>query len=130
MVESDLPILREIKYFKEAEFQKAQPSCSMSQMDLSFLERLDKARELAGIPFVINSAYRSKEYERENGRDGTSAHCFGLAVDIRAVSSQSRMKVLRGCIQAGFNRIGIGATFIHVDDSWFHPQDVCWLYKE
>ena len=77
------------KYFKEAEFKKAQPSCSMTQMDDWFLERLDKLRELCGIPLVINSAYRSKEYEREKGRDGTSAHCAGLAVDIRCYDRQN-----------------------------------------
>lgn len=122
--------LRPIKYFIEAEFQKAQPRCSMSQMDLTFLERLDKARELAGIPFVINSAFRTKEYEKEHGRDGSSAHCFGLAVDIRCNDSRNRYKIVKAAIAAGFNRIGIGNGFIHLDDSWFHPQDVLWTYYE
>jgi hypothetical protein len=39
------------KYFKEIE----------QNMDADFLDKLDEAREFAGIPFIINSAYRSPE---------------------------------------------------------------------
>ena len=37
------------KYFKEVEYK----------MDADFLAKLDKAREFAKVPFIINSAYRS-----------------------------------------------------------------------
>ena len=45
------------KYFKEIEYS----------MDVDFLAKLDEAREYAGIPFVINSAYRSPEHNAKIG---------------------------------------------------------------
>ena len=40
------------KYFKNNE----------DNMDVNFLAKLDEAREYAGIPFIINSAYRSPSH--------------------------------------------------------------------
>jgi hypothetical protein len=31
-------------------------------------------------------------------------------------------------MEAGFNRIGISSTFIHVDNDPSKPEDVIWLY--
>jgi hypothetical protein len=43
------------KYFKEIE----------NNMNVVFLAKLDEARELAEIPFKINSAYRTKEHNKK-----------------------------------------------------------------
>ena len=75
------------KYFSPAEFRNCTPSCTIEQMDADFLSRLDRVREAAGIPLVLNSAYRSKSYEKKKGRSGTSSHCEGKAVDIRCSCS-------------------------------------------
>ena len=61
------------KYFKEIEYK----------MDKDFLAKLDDAREFAGFPFFINSAYRSPDHP-ESIKNPTSSHIKGLAVDIRA----------------------------------------------
>ena len=105
------------KYFKEIEYN----------MDLDFLAKLDKAREYAGIPFVINSAYRSPEHP-ESIKNPTSSHIKGLAVDIKAKDSRTRYKVLEALIHVGFNRIGIADTFIHVDDDKQKSSNVIWTY--
>lgn len=105
----------EYRYFKEAEFNKAVPSCSLSDMDLDFMQKLDDARTLCSYPFVINSAYRSKEYEISRHRSGTSSHCKGLAVDISCITSICRLKMLIALLAVGFRRIGIYPNFIHVD---------------
>jgi len=105
------------KYFKEIEYN----------MDLDFLSKLDKAREYAGIPFVINSAYRSPEHP-ESIKNPTSSHIKGLAVDIKAKDSRTRYKVLEALIHVGFNRIGIADTFIHVDDDKQKSSNVIWTY--
>jgi len=105
------------KYFKEIEYN----------MDLDFLAKLDKAREYAEIPFVINSAYRSPEHP-ESIKNPTSSHIKGLAVDIRTTDSRTRYKVLNALIHVGFNRIGIADTFIHVDDDKDKSQQVIWTY--
>ena len=106
------------KYFKEIEYK----------MDKDFLSKLDKAREYAKIPFVINSAYRSPEHNAKIGGSPNSSHIKGLAVDIRTTDSRTRYRVLEALIHVGFNRIGIADTFIHVDDDKDKSSNVVWTY--
>ena len=73
------------KYFKEIEYK----------MDKDFLAKLDKAREYANIPFVINSAYRSPEHNAKIGGKPNSSHLKGLAVDIKATNSRTRYRVFK-----------------------------------
>lgn len=116
------------KYFTDDDFKRASPSCSITQMCPDFLERLDRCREVAGIPFVVNSAYRTPEYEKSKGRSGSGAHTFGRAADIRCDDSVSRWRIVFAALQVGFMRIGIGKTFIHLDDSVSLPHPCIWLY--
>lgn len=116
-----------LKYFSAEEFLHCRPSCELSQMDALFMQRLDNARELAGVPFKINSAFRTVDYEIEHGRAGTSSHCKGLAVDIACSSNSWRFAIVTALVSVGFKRLGIGRTFIHVDcDECKIPS--FWLY--
>lgn len=115
------------KYFSEHEFQKV--SCSIADIDPLSLERLDHARNIAGIPFIITSAYRSKEHEKAMGRSGNSAHTRGRAFDIRCVSDRDRALIVTAAIKVGFTRIGIAKTFVHLDDDYYClPSPRIWLY--
>ena len=116
------------KYFSEKEFNRCTPSCSLQDMNQDFMNKLDKLRELSGIPLVINSAFRTIQYEKSKGRNGTSAHVSGVAIDIRCNDSQNRFKVLEGALKLGFRRIGVANSFIHVDISKKHAQNVIWTY--
>ena len=116
------------KYFKASEFKRCTPACSIDQMDEDFLALLDRIREAAGIPLVLNSAYRTKEYELKQGRSGSSAHTRGLAVDIRCNTSANRFKIVRAAIGWGVRRIGIGKGFVHIDNDASLPQGVMWDY--
>lgn len=116
----------DIDYFAPVEFTRCIPTCSKEQMDKDFLKRLNKARRIAGIPFVLNSAFRSSEYDMQKGRTGNSYHCKGRAVDIRCLDSSSRAVIVSSLIRAGFNGIGIDNRFIHVDD---RPLKCMWLYE-
>lgn len=116
------------KHFKESEFKLCTPSCSLQNMQQHTMDKLDAARELAGIPFVLNSAYRSVSYEKSKGRSGLSAHTTGHAVDIRCNSNANRMKVVKALLDVGFRRIGIGKTYIHADNSPSLTQNVMWHY--
>ena len=118
------------KYFKESEFRKCVPACSLQDMKQGTMDKLDAAREIAGIPFVLNSAYRPVEWEKAHGRTGDGAHPHGQAVDIRCNSNANRMKIVRALIEAGFVRIGIGKTFVHADDDAAKSQNVMWHYYE
>lgn len=106
------------KYFKEIEYN----------MNEDFLAKLDKAREFANIPFIINSAYRSPEQNARVGGKPNSSHLRGLAVDIRANDSSTRYIVLNALINVGFNRIGVASSFIHVDDDKEKSNNVIWTY--
>jgi zinc D-Ala-D-Ala carboxypeptidase len=108
------------KYFKEIEYN----------MDLDFLAKLDEAREYAGIPFVINSAYRSPEHNAKIGGKPNSSHLKGLAVDIKSTNGRQRGLILDSLRAVGFTRIGIARTFIHVDMDFDKDQDVTWLYEK
>lgn len=117
-----------LRYFVPEEFKKAVPACSIDDMDEAFLLKLDDARALCSVPFIINSAFRSPEYEKSNGRSGSSSHCKGLAVDLRCCSSGDRLKMLLSLIAVGFRRIGVYGSFIHVDlDTSKRPS--LWLGK-
>ena len=116
------------KYFAPGEFRRCVPSCDISQMDPSFLDALDRVREKAGIPLLLNSAYRSRSYELKMGRSGNSAHTKGKAADIRCNASATRMRLVRAALDCGIRRIGIGKTYVHLDTDDTLPQDVIWDY--
>lgn len=116
------------KYFSDSEFKKCVPSCSIDDMDGGFMELLDKVREDAGIPLVINCAYRSVSWDKKKGRSGNSSHCRGKAVDIRCNDSVNRFKIIQAAINNGIRRIGIGKRFIHIDNDESLPQGVIWHY--
>jgi uncharacterized protein YcbK (DUF882 family) len=116
------------RHFKEIEFNRCSPACSLQDMKQTTMNRFDTARELAGIPLVINSAYRSPEWDRARGRSGTGAHTLGRAIDIRCNTDRNRFKIIAALLRAGFTRIGIAKTYIHADDSPGHSQEVTWMY--
>lgn len=107
------------KYFKEIDD---------GNMNQEFLIKLDRAREVAQIPFKINSAYRTPEHNAKIGGKPNSSHLKGIAVDISVTDSRSRFIVLKSLIQVGFNRIGVAKTFIHVDDDKEKDSEVVWVY--
>lgn len=125
--ESNFPSLT---YFKASEFDCKCGRCegSATHMDKRLLNLLDKAREAAGIPFVINSAYRCQAHNRRVGGVANSAHTRGLAVDIATLTSQARFEVLDALLVLGAERIGIAKTFIHVDVDDTKPRRVAWDY--
>ena len=116
------------KYFKEEEFCRCYPSCSLQDMKQTTMNKLDTAREIAGISFVLTSAYRSPEHDRSRERSGTGAHTLGRAIDIRCNTSGDRFLIVDALLKAGFKRVGIARTFVHADDSGVHDQEIIWLY--
>lgn len=118
------------KYFTEAEFRRCTPPCSLQDMDQQFIRQLDAARASAGIPFVLNSAYRSRAWELSKGRTGRGDHPQGRGVDIRCNTSANRMKIVRALLDNGFRRIGIANTYVHAGLGKDLPQDVMWDYYD
>ncbi len=119
-----------VKYFKNAEFQRCDPPCTIDDMKPELLARLDELRERCGFPLIINCAYRSPVWDKSKGRSGNSAHTRGLAVDIKCLASSTRFKIVSNAMLLGFTRIGIGKSFVHLDIDPTLPQGVMFDYYE
>lgn len=103
------------------------PISEGGKMCIQFLYKLDDAREIADIPFIISSGYRSERHNAKVGGRVGSSHLKGIAADIRVKNSHERTRILQGLIKVGFKRIGIGQNFLHCDLDDSKPQAI-WLY--
>ena len=113
-----------MRYFKLDEFTC--PCCGDNKISRVFVEELDEARELAMVPFQVNSGYRCESHDAALGGKGN--HTTGWAADIACDTSRDRHKIIKALHEVGFDRIGIGKTFLHVDDVIGKPPEVMWLY--
>lgn len=104
------------------------PHCDKVDMDNDFMNMLQEARTIAGVPFHITSGYRCKEYNTTIGGVVGSSHLKGKAADIRMKDYAEGFSVLYGAIFAGFVRIGFGEGFIHVDNDRGKTQRIIWRY--
>ncbi len=120
-----------MKYFKYEEFDCSCGQCDAKgeSMDVHLLNRLDAVRERMGRPMLVTSGMRCPAHNRAEGGSETSSHLTGLAADIAVPSSRYRYDLLMTAIGAGFTRIGIGKTFIHLDVDESKPEEVVWVYK-
>jgi len=118
----------ELEYFTLSEFDSPDSLGSGEFMSKEFLEMLDQARDIAGIPFKINSGYRTIIHNAVVGGKSESSHLHGLAADVSCKESRERFIMIAAFIAAGFTRIGIGKTFIHVDCDPDKDNRVSWLY--
>ena len=104
------------------------PCCKRVEMDYIFMQDLDAARSVAGVPFRINSGYRCERYNLEIKGSVGSSHLKGLAANIRCKDSTQRFKIVRALIRAGITRIGVAETFIHADSDPGKPNELIWTY--
>lgn len=104
--------------------------CGVCLISDDLIMRLNQAREMAGIPFIITSGYRCQRHNEEVGGVPTSAHTKGLAVDIAFKNSNQCFKIVRSLYDAGFKRIGINfaKSFVHCDIDTSKPQNVLFKY--
>ena len=117
-----------MQHFKPIEFKCCSCGLGFDDMDFEILNRLDLAREYAGVPFVINSSIRCEAHNKEVGGSESSSHLEGLAVDIACPSSYNRYRVLKGLMMAGFTRFGIGIDYVHADIDISKPKELMWVY--
>jgi len=98
-------------------------------MDTELIRKLDFARDLAQIPFIITSGYRCLTFNTTIGSSTTSSHIKGYAVDIAVPYSKERSKVVKSLYSAGFTRVGINEHkgFVHVDNDPNKPEAL-WIY--
>lgn len=118
---------KKFKYFKYSEFKC--PCCGRNFTSERLILMLDKAREIAGVKFIITSGYRCEKHNAAVKGSKNSSHLDGLAADILCVNPDTRYIILKALLQAGFNRIGIYEKHIHVDIDYRKPHGVVWLAK-
>ena len=116
----------EFEYFKIKEFA-CKCGCKTNNIDLDFIEDLDRARSYSRIKYKITSGYRCSKHPLSI-KNPTSSHIKGLAADIECKDNYDRAVILGGLAEAGFVRIGLGDGFIHVDSDQDKVQPVIWLY--
>ena len=105
-----------IKHFSRDEFVCA--CCGEEKMDQEFLHKLDGARDLLDIPFVITSGYRCPAHNSAVSSTGeTGPHTTGKAADIALSGKNARDALVM--LAHVFNGIGLNqkgaGRFIHVD---------------
>lgn len=100
-------------------------------VSLDLVAKLDKIRDLIGMPVTIVSGTRCERHNRKVGGKSMSAHVprdgTSHAADIRCPDNAFRFAFLAAALPI-FNRIGIGKDFIHVDDDPNLPPNVVWVY--
>ena len=116
------------KHFKKEEFD-CKCGCGLNNMEYSLIERLDNARDLAGIPFKINCGCRCEKHNKEVGGIEKSSHLSGLAVDISAKTDLERYKIVCALYLVGFGRILLYDTFIHVDMDYTKVNPILKIMK-
>lgn len=119
------------KYFKPYETE-CNCGCGINNVRQTSIARLDRARGIADMPFIINSACRCPKHNEDEEGSETSSHLAtevkeSYAFDIAVGSSHARFAILKALIEAGFTRIGIYKTFIHADDDETKPAEVSWV---
>jgi len=115
------------KHFPDYELE-CNCGCGLMNMQETTMQKVERARVIAGIPFGVNSGSRCPIHNKAEGGTDTSSHLDGWAIDIAVTSSRARMKILKALLTVGFTRIGIGKNFIHVDDDPTKAIDVGWVY--
>lgn len=85
-------------------------------IDTELVKLLQNIREHFGKPVTINSAYRSKTYNKKIGGAKSSQHCLGTAADIKisGVTPLAAAQYIES-IQPSKGGIGLYKTFTHVD---------------
>lgn len=115
------------KDFSKSEF-KCSCGCDKVRVSPHLVKGLQKMRDGYGKPIKISSGFRCDDHNDTVGGAQNSAHLTGDAADMAVSNSKQRFALIREAIYAGFTRIGIAESFIHVDVSISAPQNVCWTY--
>ena len=118
---------RNSRHFSAKELE-CKCGCGSLVIDTDLITKLEQLRVQRGKPVAINSGTRCPAHNAAEGGKTVSEHLSGQAVDIAASTSSDRFELLDLAIRCGFERIGIGKSFVHLGTSRSLPTRVAWLY--
>ncbi len=112
--------------FFEDEFWS--PDTKSAKMDPEFLYKLQKLRNIMGLPFTIDSGYRTEAYNAILQGAENSYHMQGMAADInhQTWDGSIRFRFVSAAAILGFS-IGIYEKHFHIDSR--KSQKVLWIGK-
>lgn len=107
-------------------------------LESELVAKLDRARQIAGVPFIISSGLRQPgENSVLKGAVPDSAHLTGKAVDLKVGNSHDYYRMMLGLLDSGFKRIGqylsadgTDVIHLHVDIDDGKPQEVIFSKRE
>lgn len=104
------------------------PECDAPPPSSVLLAMLEVMRRAYGSPITVTSGPRCAYWNaHEKGRPD-SEHLTGEAADLACASGMDRWAMIEALRATGFQRYGIGATFLHVGVSRTLAQRVVWGY--
>jgi len=109
-------------------------------IDKELVGKLKKLEKLTGYPIFekINSGARSPKHNKSVGGVSNSAHlmpkCKAVDISTKGRTTKEtnaiRDKLVFGAKKVGFKRIGIGRTFVHLDNDASKTQYIAWGYPK
>jgi len=102
--------------------------CGRCVIQPSFYFKMNWLRSLLGIPLHITSWNRCPVHNKKEGGSKTSSHLIGWACDQQAFGQVEKYRIIFFAGIIGFRGIGIGETFIHLDDDPCKPINRIWTY--
>ena len=103
-------------------------------MDPTFIRLLQRLEKVTRLPIfkMINSGARSDYWNSKVGGVANSSHKMPKcqAADIKAPTLTIRNKIVVAAKLVGFKRIGVGNTFVHLDNDTTKTQYVAWGYPK
>lgn len=115
------------EHFTAAEFA-CRCGCGAAAVNADLVERLERVRSALCAPVRIVSGARCAARNAAVGGKPRSAHLTGHAADLAAGSGAERLRLVEAALAAGFRRIGVADSFIHVDVSPTLPAPSLWVY--
>src|SRR3990167_11402528 len=117
-MENEHKIIMLSKHFSydEMKCKCKRSDCDSVDMKDSFIEKLEKLRELMDIPLIPTSAIRCKFWNGLQGGSPRSQHLYGNACDFWFQDQIEKDRFIRVSEDVGFLGIGHGNHLVHIDN--------------
>ncbi len=106
------------------------PDCDKRSVSQRVLDMAQVVRDDLNVPMAVTSGGRCPLHPKELHRTIPADHQKQQGIDIGCTDTAYRGKLVRAGIKAGFNAIGVAATFIHLGyRPELNPNDlIMWTY--